>query len=215
MVQKLAVAKPVCGHGFRRGAKRPACATIRFLSPEQAVCKVHGKDCLRNMARPNLFVAASRIEASAEKVFRWHAEPGALERLTPPWEKIEIIERARGIRDGDSGAMWVYMGPFRMRWSFEYRDYIDGRQFRDVQTSGPFRRWEHMHLMIPEGLVACRLEDRIEYELPFGASGDFFGGWLVRRKLARMFEYRHRVTAEAMHARTVGQSRDSGGVSDV
>jgi ligand-binding SRPBCC domain-containing protein len=151
-----------------------------------------------NMARSNLFVATSRIEASAEELFRWHAEPGALERLTPPWEKIEIIERAQGVRDGDRGAMWVYIGPFRVRWSFEHREYVEGRQFRDVQTAGPFRHWEHTHSFAPEGAEACRLEDRIEYQLPFGALGNFFGGWMVRRRLARVFEYRHRVTAEAM-----------------
>ena len=81
------------------------------------------------------------------------------------------------------------------------------RQFRDVQTSGPFRRWEHTHLLTPEGPEACRLEDCIEYELPFGALGDYFGGWLVRRKLARVFVYRHRVTAEAMWTVTEGKSR--------
>src|SRR5271154_7331815 len=119
------------------------------------------------MARSNLFVAASRIE-----------EPGALERLTPPWEHVEMIERAAGIRDGACGAMWVYMGPLRLRWTFEHNGYIEGRQFRDVQTSGPFRRWEHTHLFIPEGPEACKLEDRIEYELPFGALGDFAAGWV-------------------------------------
>lgn len=153
------------------------------------------------MARPKLFVAASRIEASAEKLFRWHAEPGALERLTPPWERVEMIERAAGIRDGDRGAMWVYMGPMRLRWTFEHSGYIEGRQFRDVQTVGPFRRWEHTHLFIPEGPEVCMLEDRIEYELPFGALANLLGGWLVRRKLARVFDYRHRVTAEAMRTR--------------
>ena len=127
--------------------------------------------------------------------------PGALERLTPPWEKIEIIERARGIPDGDRGAMWVYMGPLGLRWGFEHGDYIAGRQFRDVQTSGPFRRWEHTDLFTPESAEACRLEDRIEYQLRLGALENFFGGWLVRRKLARLFEYRHRVTAEAMGRR--------------
>ena len=45
------------------------------------------------------------------------------------------------------------------------------------------------------------LEDRIEYELPFGALANLFGGWLVRRKLARVFDYRHRMTAEAMRTR--------------
>jgi uncharacterized protein len=150
------------------------------------------------MARPNLFVATCRIEAAAERLFRWHAEPGALERLTPPWEHLEIIERAAGIHDGDKGAMRVRVGLWRVRWDFVHGAYIEGRQFRDVQTSGPFRRWEHTHVFIPESAEACRLEDRIEYELPLGALGDFFGGWLVRRKLARVFEYRHRVTAEAM-----------------
>jgi ligand-binding SRPBCC domain-containing protein len=160
------------------------------------------------MTRANLFVAASRIEASALELFRWHAEPGALERLTPPWERVEMIERAAGIHDGDRGAMWVYMGPLRLRWTFEHSGYVEGRQFRDVQTSGPFRRWEHTHLFIPEGLEVCRLEDRIEYELPFGILGSFLGGWLVRRKLARVFEYRHRLTAEAMQGRVKGATAE-------
>jgi ligand-binding SRPBCC domain-containing protein len=207
-VLSLAVSKLARGHGFPCGAKNPSCGTICFPSCGQNFCELFGKDCVENMARPNLFVAASRIEASAEELFRWHAEPDALERLTPPWERIEIIERARGIRDGDRGAMWVYMGPFRLRWNFEHRDYIEGRQFRDVQTSGPFRHWEHTHLFTPESADACRLEDRIEYELPFGALGNLLGGWLVRRKLARVFEYRHRVTAEAMRTGSEGSRRD-------
>jgi ligand-binding SRPBCC domain-containing protein len=153
------------------------------------------------MGSKNQFVARSRIQASAEELFRWHAEPGALERLAPPWEPIEVEERSPGIRDGDRGAMRVPLGPFRIRWVFEHCDYIEGRQFRDIQLSGPFRRWEHTHLFTPDGPEACILEDRIDYELPLGAVGNFLGGWLVRRKLLRVFAYRHRVTAEAMAAR--------------
>jgi uncharacterized protein len=150
------------------------------------------------MARENLFVYASRIEASAERVFRWHAEPGALARLTPPWEKIEVVEPAPGIRNGDRGVLRVHLGPIPMLWKFEHCDYQEGRQFRDVQTAGPFRRWEHTHLFIQQGVNACRLEDRIRYELPFGPLGIFFGGRLIRAKLARTCAYRHRVTQEAM-----------------
>jgi ligand-binding SRPBCC domain-containing protein len=100
--------------------------------------------------------------------------------------------------------MWVYVGPFRVRWTFEHRDFIEGRQFRDVQITGPFRRWEHTHLFTAEGPENCRLEDRIQYELPLGALGNFFGEWLVRRKLRRVFDYRHRVTAEAMRKGSAG-----------
>jgi ligand-binding SRPBCC domain-containing protein len=154
------------------------------------------------MPREIQFVAQSRIDAPAEVVFRWHAEPDALDRLTPPWEPVEIVERAPGIHDGDRGILRVHVGPFRIRWVFEHCDYIEGRQFRDVQISGPFRRWDHTHQMEPQGASACVLTDRILYELPFGFAGKLFAGWFVHRKLARLFNYRHRVTAEAMRARS-------------
>jgi ligand-binding SRPBCC domain-containing protein len=34
------------------------------------------------------------LEVPANEVFRWHARPGALERLTPPWEPVEVVERS-------------------------------------------------------------------------------------------------------------------------
>ncbi len=153
------------------------------------------------MPREIQFVAQSRIDAPAEVVFRWHAEPHALDRLTPPWEPVEIVQRAPGIHDGDRGILRVRVGPFRIRWVFEHCDYIEGRQFRDVQISGPFRRWDHTHKMEPQGAGACILTDCIRYELPLGSVGKLFAGWFVHRKLARLFKYRHRVTAEAMRDR--------------
>jgi ligand-binding SRPBCC domain-containing protein len=146
------------------------------------------------------FLAKSRIEAPAEEIFRWHARPDALERLSPPWDPVEILERAPGIGDGDRGALRVRLGPFKILWLFEHCDYIEGRQFRDVQISGPFRRWEHTHRMDPEGPGACTLTDSIVYELPFGLAGKVAAGWFVHRRLVRLFEYRHRVTAQAMGA---------------
>ncbi|HKV28413.1 MAG TPA: SRPBCC family protein [Candidatus Acidoferrales bacterium] len=146
------------------------------------------------------FVRRSRIEASAEEVFAWHAEPGALERLTPPWEPVEILERAPGIHDGARGVLRVRMGPFRVRWEFEHRGYIEGREFQDFQRSGPFHRWEHTHRFIPDGTAACWLEDRIDYDLPMGAMGAFVAGGFVKRKLKKLFAYRHRVTSQAFRS---------------
>jgi ligand-binding SRPBCC domain-containing protein len=165
------------------------------------------------MARRNVFLYSSQIEAPAERVFLWHAECEALKRLTPPWEAMEVVEPSPGIRDGDHGVLRVRFGPFRMLWKFEHRDYQEGRRFQDVQTVGPFRSWVHTHSFIPEGARACRLEDHIEYELPFGAVGNLLGDWLIRRKLTRTFKYRHRITAEAMHARQ--QMPPSGGTVSV
>jgi ligand-binding SRPBCC domain-containing protein len=152
------------------------------------------------MARPaSVFVASSTIDAPAERVFAFHEEPGALERLTPPWQPVEFVERPPNIKNGSRAILRVGPWPFRIRWILEHRGYVAGREFSDVQLSGPFRSWKHTHRMTPLGLRACTLEDRIEYQLPFGALGDLLGGWYVQRKLTRLFEFRHRVTAEAMH----------------
>ena|SRR5271156_4063568 len=152
------------------------------------------------MASKKLFIAKLKIDAPAAEVFRWHEQPGALEHLTPPWELVEIEQRPPGIRDGDRGILRVGVGPFKIRWILEHRDYLEGRQFRDVQISGPFKSWQHTHIFSPDGPRARVLEDRVEYELPLGFVGALFGNWFVRRKLRRLFQYRHRVTTAAMLA---------------
>jgi uncharacterized protein (TIGR01777 family) len=81
-----------------------------------------------------------------------------------------------------------------MKWEIEHRDYIEGRQFRDVLLSGPFAKWEHLHRIEPEGDGACVLTDEIHYRLPLGGLGRWGGAAFTRVQLARMFEYRHAVT---------------------
>ena len=143
------------------------------------------------------FIATARIPASAEAVFDWHEAPGAFERLTPSWERVRVLSHVGGIRDGARVSLLVGPAPFSMQWELEHRDYQHGRSFTDLQLSGPFRLWKHVHRMIPQGPHACVLEDTIEYELPFGALGRLFGRPFVQRKLKRLFAYRHGVTRRA------------------
>ncbi len=142
------------------------------------------------------FTYRSRIAAPADVVFQWHTRPDAFEKLTPPWEHVKILERTGGIENGARVMLRVGRWPLRVLWIAEHCDYVAGRQFRDVQVRGPFARWEHTHLVTPDGPGACWLEDHIEYSLPFAPVGRFLAGWFVRRKLKRLFAYRHRITAE-------------------
>lgn len=142
------------------------------------------------------FVHRSRIPASACEVYRWHTEPGALQRLVPPWERAEVVEEG-ALENGALVILRVGVGPVRLRWISRISNVIPGRQFRDVQIRGPFALWEHTHRMVPDGESACWLEDWVLYTLPFGFPGRLFGDWLVRRKLNRLFEYRHRRALEA------------------
>ena len=152
------------------------------------------------------FVHRSRFDLPAETVFAWHARPGAFERLVPPWEQLEIVERKGGIEDGGRLVFTVRRGPLRVRWEAVHRDYEAGRQFRDVQVAGPFAEWSHTHRVLADA-AGCVLEDRVVYRLPGGPLGARLGEGTVRRMLARMFRFRHaRTHADlARHARVVGR----------
>lgn len=143
------------------------------------------------------FVRRSPIQAPAEELFRWHARPGAFERLTPPWEQVEVVSRqGSGIEAGVKVRIRTKIGPVWQTWDAEHTRYEEGRLFQDRQITGPFSHWEHTHLCEPNGPAASFLEDNIQYALPMGALGRLFGGGFARQKLDAMFAYRHRVTAD-------------------
>ena len=149
--------------------------------------------------RERVFVRRSRIEASAAELFEWHARDGAFERLNPPWERAEVVERTGGL-EGGRIELRIPAGPARLTWIAEHRGYVEGCQFQDVQVQGPFARWEHTHLVEPEGPEAAILTDRIVYALPAGLPGNLLGGPFVEEKLDRVFAYRHRITADDLRA---------------
>lgn len=145
----------------------------------------------------------SLIAAPPETAFAWHAHPGALERLIPPWESVEVVEQSAGFEDGARVILRVRQGPLTFRWVAIHRDTIPGRQFVDEQVEGPFSHWIHTHRMDPAGDGGCRLTDRIEYAPPFGLVGAAAGQWCLAPQIERMLRYRHDVTREdlAAHSR--------------
>jgi ligand-binding SRPBCC domain-containing protein len=147
-----------------------------------------------------VFRRSVRIERPAAEVFAWHERPGAFQRLCPPWEKVEVVAHAGGIRDGARITLRTKIGPVWVRWEIVHRDYVEGRQFRDVLLRGPFAKWEHLHRVDPAGDHASVLTDEIHYRMWGGAVGRWVGGALVRRQLERMFSYRHEVTKSDLEA---------------
>jgi len=135
-------------------------------------------------------------------VFAWHQSPGALERLIPPWERVKVERAPASLADGEVAVLVMSMGPLRLRWVARHRGFIDrgehGGEFTDEQVSGPFSSWVHRHLIRATGSRTCLLEDRIDYRLPGGPVGELLAGWHIRRKLRRMFEYRHAATRKAL-----------------
>ena len=146
------------------------------------------------------FIKQSEIAAPPEVVFAWHEQPGAVERLTPPWERVEMLERADNLHVGARFVFKVFTGPFWQRWVAEHTEYQPPHLFADVQRQGPFAYWYHRHRFEPTNRGTTLMTDEIEYALPLGWLGEVFGGAFTRKKLQRMFDYRHQVVIEQMSA---------------
>lgn len=143
------------------------------------------------------FIQRSEIPASAQAVFDWHEAPGAFQRLTPPWERVRVLRHEGGIRDGARVSLLVGSMPFALRWDLTHIDYRAGESFTDTQVKGPFKKWTHVHRMKPNGANCSILEDEIEYVLPGGWVGHIIGGPIMKRKLKKLFAFRHQVTQQA------------------
>lgn len=141
----------------------------------------------------------SKFEAPVADLRDFHFQQNAIQKLIPPWEKVSVLEAPFPLRDGVRAVMLTRIGPFSIRWVAIHQMIEQG--FVDRQEAGPFAKWIHEHRFEEVSGDRCRLTDAIDYELPLGRVGRFFGGALVRRKLERMFRYRHEVTRAELEER--------------
>jgi len=157
------------------------------------------------------FVYRSAMPVPAADLFEWHTRPGALERLTPPWDPVRILRRTGPLEEGTRVVMSVPVGPIRLRWVSRHSDVIPGQQFKDEQIEGPFSQWVHTHLMLPSanGTSGSLLEDRISFDVPFGPLSRVIASLAVNHRLQRMFQFRHDTLRAdlATHARYAARPR--------
>jgi uncharacterized protein len=138
-----------------------------------------------------VFERKSLIDVPVKELFNWHNRSATFRRLAPPWEKIKVIEKTGGITDGSKVVLEVKQGPFRRRWVAIHGDYVEGKQFADEQIEGPFSKWVHTHQFIPQAETSSLLVDHIDFKAPLSFLGNWMAGGYIRRKLNRVFEFRH------------------------
>jgi ligand-binding SRPBCC domain-containing protein len=139
------------------------------------------------------FERSSQVQAPVEVVFGFHARPDALERLTPPDQRVEVLRREGGLEAGARVELLLRFGPFSKRWVALHTEYARNRFFVDTQIEGPFRSWRHCHEFRAEA-GGTLLRDSIDCELPGGRFTEVLLGGLIRARLEKMFAYRHEVT---------------------
>jgi uncharacterized protein (TIGR01777 family) len=143
-----------------------------------------------------VFNFKTRMPASAQQVFAWHERPGAFERLSPPWVRLEVAERTGGIENGARVTMHVSYGPVNTTWTVEHKGYIKNEQFCDFQVQGPLASYEQMHRFVAESDHSSFIDDTINYQLPAGMAGEFAGNMVMHVEFERLFHYRHKIVLD-------------------
>jgi ligand-binding SRPBCC domain-containing protein len=140
------------------------------------------------------FTKASVINASPERVFAFHEQPDVLNLLMPPWEQARVVQPAEISAVGTQAIIETRVfGPITTRWVAQHTVYDPPHMFEDVQIKGPFRSWRHRHIIEAHGEGSI-LRDEIDYEPPLGFVGRAVAPLLVKKRLQRLFDYRHDVT---------------------
>ena len=127
---------------------------------------------------------SSVVDAPIGEVFEWHARPGAITRLSPPWQPVRVGQEAGSLRDGRA----VLLLPGGVRWVADHQPdgYNPPHQFVDQLVSAGLSSvlsWRHTHMFSAEGEAEgendTRVTDDVQTPVPAAA-------------LRQMFAYRHR-----------------------
>jgi uncharacterized protein (TIGR01777 family) len=153
----------------------------------------HGSGRLAGTVELMGLVYSSVVDAPIYEVFDWHSRPGAITRLSPPWQPVRVVAEADSLKNGRAE-----LGlPGGLRWVADHQpdSYDPPRRFVDsIGSEGlaslPVRlavRWRHTHEFDELSNDRTLVTDRVATPIPASA-------------LHAMFTYRHRQLADDIAA---------------
>jgi uncharacterized protein (TIGR01777 family) len=140
------------------------------------------------MSKERRFSFQSELPVPVNEAFAWHLRKGALERLLPPWLKVDFLAPpSLPNEEGGRVALKIKRGFFSFKWILEHRRFIPLQEFSDVQVQGPFQHYSHRHHFKPIDSQSCQLSDEITWSwfLPIYRR--------VERKFAHFFSWRREI----------------------
>lgn len=148
---------------------------------------------------PEVLERSQRIPLPPDEAFDFFGDARNLERITPPWLRFRVVtpdpvQMGRGT-----------LIRYRLRlhgvpvgWLTEIREWKPGERFRDVQVSGPYALWDHVHTFESDGTGGTVIGDRVLYEIPYGPFGEVAKALFVRRDVEGIFDFRAEEIARLM-----------------
>jgi len=140
------------------------------------------------------------IPKPVAEVFSFFCEAGNLDRITPLWLNFRVLRQTeRELRVGTCIFYKLAWHSVPLAWTSRIEEWRPPTRFVDLQIKGPYKLWRHTH-RFEDRDGGTLMADTVRYALPFGALGDLCAGWLVRRDVERIFDYRAKAISAILGA---------------
>ena len=145
-----------------------------------------------------LFAVSQTFDLPREKVFPFFADAENLEQITPPELGFHIVTpRPIDIKQGTLIDYKLSLHGFPVKWRTEITHWEPPFEFIDMQLSGPYKQWIHLHRFTETEPGKTLMEDEVRYRLPLEPLGDI-AHFLIKRQLKYIFDYRREAVAELL-----------------
>lgn len=151
-------------------------------------------------ANTRRFEKTSTLPATLDALLRFHEDPRALARLTPPPIVMRLHrDERRSLSEGEI-EFTLWFGPIPIRWIARHEPGPTPHSFADSQIKGPLAYWRHEHIF-GEAEGGVRLTDRITLAHRRGPLGILTRLAFDGLPLRILFAYRHWRTRRALRSR--------------
>jgi len=130
------------------------------------------------------------VQAEPERVWAFFSSPRNLGRITPRSLDFELL--TPDTTTGPGSTIDYDIRPLLgipTRWRTLIAEVEAPHRFRDTQVKGPYRSWVHEHRFTPDQ-GGVRMDDQVDYEMPFGPLGELGHRMAVRAQLEHIFDFR-------------------------
>ncbi|MBK7391737.1 MAG: SRPBCC family protein [Chloracidobacterium sp.] len=143
-----------------------------------------------------IFKTLQELDLPRAEVFEFFSNAENLERITPPELGFNIITPLPiDIKKGTLIDYKLSLHGVPIKWQTEITHWEPPFEFIDMQLSGPYKQWIHLHRFTEPEPGKTLMEDEVRYRLPFEPIGDI-GNFMVGGKIKKIFDYRRKAVEE-------------------
>jgi ligand-binding SRPBCC domain-containing protein len=135
----------------------------------------------------SLLEAVQFLPQPRERLFEFFSDAFQLEAITPPWLNFSVLsQRPLRMTEGTLIDYQLRLHGIPIRWRSRISVWEPPLRFVDEQICGPYRRWQHEHVLEEAaGGTLCR--DVVGYQV---LGGRLIDAIFVRSDLRKIFYFR-------------------------